>query len=39
MNQKDYKEIARIIKDLNLPFRAHMFILGNYSDLMGLEYE
>lgn len=31
-------EIEAVIKQMNLPLGAHMFIMGNFSDLMGLRY-
>ena len=35
---KSNEEVETIIKSLNLPLREHLFILGNYSDLMSFEY-
>ena len=36
---KESIEIEQIIKSLNLPLKEHLFVLGNYSDLMSLNYE
>lgn len=34
---KDY-EIEAVIKQLNLPLKLHIYILGNYSNLMELRF-
>lgn len=37
INGMNDKEIENIIKSLNLPLRLHVFILGNFTDLMSLK--
>jgi hypothetical protein len=32
------QEIEEIINQMNLPFSEHMFIMGNFSDLMSLNF-
>lgn len=32
-------EIESLIQQLDLPFRVHLFIMGNFSDLMALNYK
>jgi len=37
--QKDWtKDIDSVIKEMKLPFAWHMFITGNFSELMALKY-
>lgn len=38
-NNMPNHEIEHVIKELNLPFSLHMFIMGNFSELMELKFD
>lgn len=33
------QEIEEVIKEMDLPFNLHLFVMGNFSDLMRIKFE